>query len=277
MRDILAVLLLASTAHLAAAMYVDGSKGEGEIYLHSRHACEEQRCFLSRATSATIWGAPNEAQTQVHYFGLRYYKPGMGRWVSRDPIGEVALNLNAFVHNEPTSWLDILGREEWKPEDTAHFPDPDLLPPVPGTPEDPINPMPEVPTPPGGPDDPYGPILGHCCNATCEGKDRRRNGNVAVNTTLECKEKVECTCKCGEKGLAWKYWTYACRESTWLHEPDWVSENEFRGPCRYASGTDVGKPCGEYDPFAPLYPAPLPIYPPGDGGNVPPVVIIGPI
>ena len=42
--------------------------------------------------------------------GLRYYNPELGRWVSRDPIGETGgRNLSAFVRNRPLNRTDPLG------------------------------------------------------------------------------------------------------------------------------------------------------------------------
>jgi RHS repeat-associated protein len=51
-------------------------------------------------------------ETGFYYYGYRYYSPNLGRWFSRDPIGEGGgCNLYCFVHNRPTSIFDILGRE----------------------------------------------------------------------------------------------------------------------------------------------------------------------
>jgi RHS repeat-associated protein len=70
-------------------------------------------------------------ETGLAYYGLRYYSPGLGRWLSRDPIGDEATlrsvvrgksraervklyreslqPLYLFVHNEPITVTDILG------------------------------------------------------------------------------------------------------------------------------------------------------------------------
>jgi RHS repeat-associated protein len=47
------------------------------------------------------------------YYGQRFYTPTLGRWVNRDPIGEVGgLGLYGFVGNDcPNRW-DLLG-EAW--------------------------------------------------------------------------------------------------------------------------------------------------------------------
>ena len=51
-----------------------------------------------------------DEETGLCYYGYRYYSPGMGRWVSKDPIGEVGgSNLYSFVQNRPTEYVDTLG------------------------------------------------------------------------------------------------------------------------------------------------------------------------
>jgi uncharacterized protein RhaS with RHS repeats len=45
-----------------------------------------------------------------YYYGYRYYHTNLGRWLSRDPIGEEGgLNLYALANNMPLSKLDYLG------------------------------------------------------------------------------------------------------------------------------------------------------------------------
>jgi RHS repeat-associated protein len=46
----------------------------------------------------------------VFFYGFRYYQPTTGRWLSRDPIGEVGgVNLYGFVGNDGVNKLDYLG------------------------------------------------------------------------------------------------------------------------------------------------------------------------
>ena len=49
--------------------------------------------------------------TGLVYYNYRYYSPVLGRWTSRDPIGEEGggVNLYAFVKNIPISSIDIFG------------------------------------------------------------------------------------------------------------------------------------------------------------------------
>ena len=52
-------------------------------------------------------------ETDLVYYGYRYYSPALGRWLSRDPIEEQGgLNLYGFVNNDPVNAYDTLGL--WK-------------------------------------------------------------------------------------------------------------------------------------------------------------------
>ena len=49
-------------------------------------------------------------QSGLVYYGYRYYGPTIGRWPSRDPIGEVGdENLYGFVENDPSDFVDFNG------------------------------------------------------------------------------------------------------------------------------------------------------------------------
>ena len=53
---------------------------------------------------------PQDAESGSYYYGHRYYDPVIGRWISRDPLGEDGgLNLYGFVRNQPMNQLDVLG------------------------------------------------------------------------------------------------------------------------------------------------------------------------
>ena len=54
-----------------------------------------------------------DVETGLYDFGLRYYDPVSGQWLSREPLGEdESLNLYAYCHNDPVNRIDIQGQEE---------------------------------------------------------------------------------------------------------------------------------------------------------------------
>ena len=54
-------------------------------------------------------------ETDLYYYGYRYYSPNMGRWLSRDPIEERGgLNLYGFVNNDPVNHWDLWGMKNYK-------------------------------------------------------------------------------------------------------------------------------------------------------------------
>jgi RHS repeat-associated protein len=49
-------------------------------------------------------------ETDLLYYGYRYYSASLGRWLSRDPMEERGgHNLYGFVQNDPGFWFDALG------------------------------------------------------------------------------------------------------------------------------------------------------------------------
>ena len=51
-----------------------------------------------------------DAGTGLVYYGYRFYAPEVGRWLTRDPLGEAGgLNLYAFTGNNPVNWVDFWG------------------------------------------------------------------------------------------------------------------------------------------------------------------------
>jgi RHS repeat-associated protein len=103
-----------------------------------------------------------DEELEWYYYGYRYYSPELGRWPSRDPIGEQGgVNLYVFVGNIVMDRIDILGREAWPRPGQEWFP-------VPGNPVvGPAEPVPVIgpdDPPPGGIDFPIVPrCSGRCC------------------------------------------------------------------------------------------------------------------
>ncbi len=57
-----------------------------------------------------------DAGTGLSYYGYRHYSVAIGRWITRDPLGEVGgINLYGFVQNDPENWVDPWGlyRSHW--------------------------------------------------------------------------------------------------------------------------------------------------------------------
>ena len=51
-------------------------------------------------------------ETDLLYYGYRYYNASTGRWNSRDPLGEPGgLNIFGFIANDPLNYWDLLGRQ----------------------------------------------------------------------------------------------------------------------------------------------------------------------
>lgn len=57
------------------------------------------------------FGTEYTDESGLIYFGMRYYSPALGRFLSRDPIGEVGsgANLYAFAGNDPVNSRDLFG------------------------------------------------------------------------------------------------------------------------------------------------------------------------
>ncbi len=53
-----------------------------------------------------------DGESGLSYYGYRFYNPGAGRWINRDPIGERGgRNLYIFIQNTPIINIDALGLE----------------------------------------------------------------------------------------------------------------------------------------------------------------------
>jgi len=56
-------------------------------------------------------GRKFDPETDLYYYRARYYDPGLGRFISEDPIGfgSSQANLTAYVNNNPLAFLDPSG------------------------------------------------------------------------------------------------------------------------------------------------------------------------
>jgi len=74
-------------------------------------------------------------ETEMVYYGYRYYNPGTGRWLSRDPLGEHEdSNLFGFVGNGPLFYVDDLGLGWWPKGEPKPVPFPPGGPVIPKLP-----------------------------------------------------------------------------------------------------------------------------------------------
>lgn len=60
-----------------------------------------------------------DSETNLIYYGFRYYNPQTGRWISKDPSEEFGgINLYGFLNNDSVNGSDFLGlwkkNSEWK-------------------------------------------------------------------------------------------------------------------------------------------------------------------
>jgi RHS repeat-associated protein len=65
------------------------------------------------STQNSPWGYSGkrfDVDLDLIYFGIRYYSPTLGRWITQDPIGSTdGPNLYAYVHNNPLTHHDAYG------------------------------------------------------------------------------------------------------------------------------------------------------------------------
>ena len=69
-----------------------------------RSGVTHARNFSSKSLNSRQVAEPAATKTVsgVRYYGLRYYSPSNGRWLSRDPMEEAGgANLYGFVRNNP--------------------------------------------------------------------------------------------------------------------------------------------------------------------------------
>jgi len=56
-----------------------------------------------------------DGECGLYYYGYRYYEPEVGRWLTRDHLGERAeLNLYSFINNSPIVSIDLYGLLSYK-------------------------------------------------------------------------------------------------------------------------------------------------------------------
>jgi RHS repeat-associated protein len=67
---------------------------------------------MARANPFRFSTKYQDEESDLIYYGYRYYNPCTGRWLTRDPISEKGgLNIYHFARNNPIGYVDFLGLE----------------------------------------------------------------------------------------------------------------------------------------------------------------------
>jgi RHS repeat-associated protein len=86
------------------------SKNRVWDFFQATHSCTQENWQITQCSRPENQPTPTATASGVPYYGYRYYNPELGRWVNRDPIGELGgLNVYGFVGNESISSGDYLG------------------------------------------------------------------------------------------------------------------------------------------------------------------------
>ena len=65
---------------------------------------------MAKANAFRFSSKCQDGESDLLYYGYRYYNPSTGRWLSRDPVGENGgINLYCFIHNATVMSWDIWG------------------------------------------------------------------------------------------------------------------------------------------------------------------------
>ena len=111
----------------------------------------------------------HDQETHLVYYGFRYYNSDTGKWLSRDPLGEIAgVNLTLFVYNEPLNYVDLYGLIAANPDMPVKKPPSYERPGRPVRPGTPVKTFPQrtLPRVPIGPI--VKPILRKCAGIFCD-------------------------------------------------------------------------------------------------------------
>ncbi len=89
---------------------VGNQKSRGEVFSAARRPKPCLHADKRPARQAFSAVASATCTTGMRYYGYRYYNPELGRFISRDPMEELAdLNLFVFVQNRSPNMIDAVG------------------------------------------------------------------------------------------------------------------------------------------------------------------------
>ncbi len=128
--------ILSRTTATGAAFY--GYDGNGNVTLLTNSAGQDVGHYRYDAFGQTLEAeGPRAGENpyrfstkEVHAasglvdYGFRFYSPGLGRWMNRDPLEEEGgVNLYGFVDNNPVNDVDVYSEVGLRPEKPAIDPD----------------------------------------------------------------------------------------------------------------------------------------------------------
>ena len=86
------------------------SKNRVWDFFATSHTCAGQNVTFAQYPRPENEPTPTATASGARYCGYRFYSPGLGRWISKDPIVEVGgINLYIFSANQPINIVDPYG------------------------------------------------------------------------------------------------------------------------------------------------------------------------
>jgi len=94
---------------------LDGSQSVLTSHLYDAHGAALGSAISDPFGFGGQWGYYTDHETGLQLLTHRYYDPGAGRFITRDPSGySGGINLYAYVENNPTGFIDPDGLDKFK-------------------------------------------------------------------------------------------------------------------------------------------------------------------
>ncbi|MGN0857147.1 MAG: RHS repeat domain-containing protein [Candidatus Spyradenecus sp.] len=106
----------------SAYYFHDGNKNVSDLVSYLGNSIHYNYTVFGTATASTFSENPLQFSSEMYdgilgitYYNYRHYHSNIGRWQTRDPLGEtVGLNIYAFLDNIPLSRFDRIGlQQQW--------------------------------------------------------------------------------------------------------------------------------------------------------------------